>query len=140
VGGFVYFDYRFAPHFSTQFTFGISMQDGAGPNAGDNSLLLLPLPKFDLKYYVLESSSRIDPYMMVGLGLFLLTEGSRSDGSTAFGFGANAGLGVDVYFSPAVSANLAINFTSIGMVGHLGGNNGSGLFPLTTSGGIGFHF
>lgn len=140
IGGHVYFDYRFAPQFSSQFTFGVSIQNGRDGNAGDNGLILLSIPTVSFKYYLMSNSGRIDPYLGVGVGLFLITEGSRSDGTTSFGFGANAGAGIDVYLTPALSANLAGTFHSIGMIDSFGSNNGKGLFPVTAAGGLAFHF
>jgi outer membrane protein W len=140
VGGHVYFDYRFAPHFSTQFNFGVSMQDGRDSDAGDTDILLLSMPNVAFKYYFLENSGRIDPFASVGVGLFLASEGTRSNGTKAFGFGANAGVGMDFYLGRNVSAFVATQFNSIGMIDSVGGDNGKGLFPLATTGGVGIHF
>lgn len=141
LGGQVYFDYRFAPQFSSQFAFGVTLHNGRDGNAGDKGIISLSMPVVQLKYYLLSNASgRIDPYVGIGVGLYLITEGSRSDGTTAFGFGANAGAGVDIYLTPALSATVAGTFHSIGMIDSLGSNNGKGLFPVTAAGGLAFHF
>ncbi len=140
IGGQVYFDYRFAPQFSSQFSFGVTTQNGRDANAGDTDIIFFSMPSVNFKYYVLPNSGRIDPYIALGLGLYMVTEGSRGDGSKSFGFGANAGLGIDFYLTPALSANLASTFHSIGMIESFGGNNGKGLFPVTAAGGLAFHF
>lgn len=139
-GGQVYFDYRFAPQFSSQFTFGVTIQNGRDGNVGDTGLILFSMPSVQFKYYLLPNSGRIDPYLGLGVGLHLITEGSRSDGTTAFGFGANAGVGVDFYLTPALSATVSGTFHSIGMIESFGSNNGKGLFPVTAAGGLAFHF
>ena len=139
-GGHVYFDYRFAPQFSAQFTFAVTSQDGQDLNLGDNGIILFSMPAVSLKYYLLSNSGKIDPYLSLGVGLYMVTEGSRSDGSKSFGFGANAGVGVDAYLTHAISLSLASTFHSIGMIESFGKNNGKGLFPVTATGSIAFHF
>ncbi|MBI2343546.1 MAG: hypothetical protein HYV02_04360 [Deltaproteobacteria bacterium] len=140
IGGHVYFDYRFAQHLSAQFLFGVEMQDGSGPNAGDGDIIFFTMPSVLLKYYFLPSAGRIDPFAAIGIGLHLTSEGSRGDGTKAFGFGATAGLGLDCYFTPALSAYAVGTFNSIGMIDSFGSNNGKGLFPVTARGGLAFHF
>ncbi|MBI4238268.1 MAG: hypothetical protein HY696_07625 [Deltaproteobacteria bacterium] len=140
-GGHVYFDYRWAPQISTQFGIDVTTEGGKGPQAGDNDILFFAIPTVDFKYYFVKSSGRIDPYALLGIGFFMTSEGSADNGTLAMGLGANAGVGVDLYFTPAVSANIGATFHSIGMIQSLSGaNNGSGLFPVTASGSVAFHF
>lgn len=141
VGGHIYFDYRFAPQLSSQVSVHVTTENGNGITAGDNGILYFAIPSVDFKYYLFQSSGRFDPYAMLGVGFYLVSEGEQRNGSMAVGFGANAGLGFDFYLSPALSANANIAFRSIGLIdAPSGANNGSGLFPLTTSGGLAFHF
>lgn len=140
LGGHVYFDYRFAQQVSTQVTVRVTTQQGRGTNAGDRDVLYFALPTVAFKYYFLESSQRVDPYAQLGVGLHMTSEGSRADGTMAFGFGGNAGVGLDFYVTPSFSLNAAATFDSIGMVGSTGANNGAGLFPLTAVGGLAYHF
>ncbi len=140
LGGHIFFDYRWAPQISTQFSVNVTTQDGKRANSGDNDLLLFSIPTVDFKYYFLKSGGRFDPYGLLGVGFFLISEGSRSDGTFAVGFGADAGAGIDFYLTPTLSTNLAAVFHSIGMIGALKGDNGSGLFPFATTGSLAFHF
>lgn len=140
VGGHIYFDYRFAPQLSAQFTIRVTTQDGTGPQAGDQSILSLAIPEIAFKYYLFQNSTRFDPYGQLGLGFHMVSEGSRGDGTLAFGLGANVGIGADFYLTPALSLNTSLIFHSIGMIGSTGANNGAGLFPLVASGGVAYHF
>ena len=141
VGGFIYFDYRWSPQFSTQFTFLISDQDGRGISSGDDSILFMGVPTFDLKFYILKNPSRWDPYGLVGVGFFAVSEGGRSDGSQAFGIGADIGLGTDFYITERFSVGLSCIFRSIGMIDSLDGpNNGTALFPVSLMGNFAYHF
>lgn len=141
VGGFVFFDYRWSPQFSTQFTFLISDQDGTGTSAGDDNILFLGIPTFDLKFYVLRNPSRWDPYGLIGVGFFAVTEGGASNGSQAFGIGADLGVGTDFYISEKFSVGLQCIFRSIGLIDSVDGpNNGTALFPVSLMGNIAYHF
>lgn len=141
LGGHIFFDYRWAPQVSTQFTFHVTTENGKNGNAGDNDILFFTIPAITFKYYFIRDGGRFDPYGSLGVGLYMTSEGSRSDGTLAFGFGANAGLGFDCYLTPQLSAKLESTFHSIGMINALrGNNNGAGLFPITAAGSIAFHF
>jgi hypothetical protein len=141
VGGHIYFDYRFAPQLAAMVSTHVTTEDGKGITAADGDILFFAIPSIDFKYYLFSSSGRFDPYAMLGVGFYLVSEGSQRNGTMAVGFGANAGLGFDFYISPALSANANVAFRSIGLIdAPSGANNGSGLFPLTTSGGLAFHF
>ncbi|MFH1653818.1 MAG: outer membrane beta-barrel protein [Pseudomonadota bacterium] len=141
IGGQFYFDYRWSPQFSTQIGAMVTVQDGKGNNAGDNDIMLLGIPTFDLKFYLLSSPSRWDPYGFIGMGLYTLTEGSADNGTVAFGVGANLGLGCDYYISERFSVGLALVFRSIGLIDDVGGKNkGKALFPLSLTGGVAYHF
>ncbi|HPM42197.1 MAG TPA: outer membrane beta-barrel protein [bacterium] len=141
VGGFVFFDYRWSPQFSTQFTFLISDQDGTGISAGDDNILFLGIPTFDLKFYLLKNPSRWDPYGLVGVGFFMVSEGGAGNGSQAFGIGADIGLGTDFYISEKFSVGLSCIFRSIGLIDSVDGpNNGTALFPVSFQGNFAYHF
>lgn len=141
VGGHIYLDYRWSPQVSTQFTFFATTQDGKGGNSGDDDILLFALPTIDFKYYPLLSPGKWDPYGLLGIGLFLTTEGTRRDGTTAFGIGANAGVGVDLLLTEKISLNVSGVFHSVGLIdAATGRNNGTAIFPFTMSGSIAYHF
>jgi outer membrane protein W len=140
VGGFVAFDYRFHPKFSLEAGIFATLQDGSGISGGDNNILLLGIPTVDIKYYFL-ADSRWDPYTVLGFGCYTLTEGSNDNGSTAFGIGANLGLGVDYYVTSHFSLGLAATFRAIAFIESIGGDhNGSSLFPFSMAGNAAYHF
>ena len=141
VGGFVFFDYRWSPQFSTQFSFLISMEDGKGRSKGDDNIDFFGIPTFDLKFFVLSTPSRWDPYGLVGVGIFLINEGSQNNGTKAFGIGADLGLGTDFYITEKFSVGLTAIFRSIGFIDSTSsGQNGTSLFPLSLMGNLAYHF
>ena len=141
VGGYVYFDYRWSPQLSTQFNVIVTTQDGRGPDTGDNGIEFLGIPTIDFKYYVLSSESHWDPYLMIGIGLYALSEGSQDNGTFSIGYGANAGFGFDYYLTEKWSLGLATGFKGIALIDSTGGsNNGTAVFPYYLTGNVGFHF
>jgi len=141
IGGYIYFDYRWSPQFSTQFSFIVTTQDGAGISKGDDSILFFGVPSFDLKFYFLSGDSRWDPYGLIGIGFYFLSEGSTNNGTTAFGIGADVGLGVDYYLTEKFSLGLTAEFRSIGLIDSIGGDhNGTAEFPLSLMANVAFHW
>lgn len=141
VGGHLFFDYRWSPQLSTQFTVIVTTEDGEGISNGDKGIEFLGIPTFDLKYYLLSSESHWDPYLMAGLGIYAISEGTTSNGTFALGFGGNVGLGCDYYFTEKWSVGLSGSFRSIGLIDDTGGqNNGTAIFPFSMAGNVGFHF
>jgi len=141
IGGYVYFDYRWSPQFSTQFGVIVTTQDGTGISSGDNGIEFLGIPTFDLKFYILSEPSRWDPYGLIGMGVYATTEGSVNNGTWAVGIGANLGLGTDFYITEKWSVGLAFVFRSIGLITDTSGsNNGTALFPFSMMGNVAYHF
>ncbi|MFH1829287.1 MAG: outer membrane beta-barrel protein [Pseudomonadota bacterium] len=141
VGGYLYFDYRWSPQFSTQFGVLVTTQDGEGISAGDNGIEFLGIPTFDLKFYILSEPSRWDPYGLIGMGVYAVSEGSANNGTWALGIGANLGLGTDFYVTEHISLGLAFVFRSIGLIDSTSGaNNGTALFPFSMMGNFAYHF
>jgi hypothetical protein len=141
VGGYVYFDYRWSPQFSTQVGVTVTTQDGTGISAGDGGIEFLGIPTFDLKFYILSEPSRWDPYGLIGMGVYATTEGSVNNGTWAIGIGANIGLGTDFYITEKWSVGLAAIFRSIGLIDSTSGsNNGTALFPFSMMGNVAYHF
>lgn len=140
IGGYIAFDYRFHPHFSAEAGVMATIQDGTGISNGDNNILLLGMPTFDLKYYFI-TNSRWDPHALLGFGLYTLTEGSVDNGSMAFGVGANLGLGCDYYITEHVSLGLSGTFRAIAFIESIDGpRNGSSQFPFSMAGNFAYHF
>jgi outer membrane protein W len=141
IGGYIFFDYRWSPQLSTQISIMVTTEDGKGPNNGDNGIEFLGMPTFDIKYYLISSVSRWDPYLMVGVGVYAVTEGSINNGTVAVGFGANVGVGCDFYFNDRWSTGLAASFRGIGLVDDTSGpNNGKAIFPVSLMGNVAYHF
>lgn len=141
VGGYLYFDYRWSPQFSTQFGVLVTTQDGTGVSAGDGGIEFLGIPTFDLKFYILREPSRWDPYGLIGMGVYATSEGSVNNGTWAVGIGANIGLGTDFYITEQWSLGLTAIFRSIGLIDSTSGaNNGTALFPFSMMGNVAYHF
>jgi len=141
IGGIVYFDYRWSPQFSTQFGIIVSTEDGSGISDGDNGIEFLGIPTFDLKFYILSEPSRWDPYASIGMGVYAITEGTQSNGTTAVGIGANLGLGADFYITERLSLGMSAVFRSIGLIDATSGsNNGTAIFPFSMMTNIAYHF
>ena len=141
VGGYLYFDYRWSPQLSTQFSVLVTTQDGKGADSGDNGIEFLGIPTIDFKYYVLSSESHWDPYLMIGIGVYGVSEGSRDNGTFAIGYGANAGLGCDYYLTEKWSLGLTSSFRGIALIDSTkSGPNGKAIFPFSLTGNVAFHF
>ena len=141
IGGYLFFDYRWSPQFSTQVGVIVTTQDGTGISAGDGGIEFLGIPTFDLKFYLFSEPSRWDPYGLIGLGVFAVTEGSQNNGTWALGVGADIGLGTDFYLSEKWSLGLQFIFRSIGLIDSTSGsNNGTALFPFSMLGNVAYHF
>src|SRR4029434_8381403 len=80
-GGGIAFDYRFNQHWAIATSLSVFSHDGEGVSRGDNGALLLSVPNIDLKFYFFGSERRIDPYATAGIGINVLTGGSRGDNS-----------------------------------------------------------
>jgi hypothetical protein len=141
VGGYLYLDYRWSPQFSTQFGVVVTTQDGTGISNGDDGIEFLGIPTFDLKFYILSDPSRWDPYGLIGMGVYAITEGTAKNGTTAVGIGANLGIGCDFYITEKISVGMSGVFRSIGLIDSTGGaNNGTSLFPFSIMGNVAYHF
>lgn len=141
VGGEVFFDYRWSPQFSTQVSVFLTIQDGTGPNSGDDDITFMGIPTFDLKFYALTNPSRWDPYGLIGVGFFGVTEGSNHNGSKAFGVGADVGIGTDFYITEKFSVGVTAIFRSIGLIDSTSAhNNGTAQFPFSMTGNLAYHF
>lgn len=135
VGAHIYFDYRWSPELSTTASIEMLVQNGKDRDAGENNIVFMGIPTFDINYYFLTNPSRWDPYASVGVGYYVLTNGSRTRGMSS-GVGAQIGGGVHYYISTKLSAGVAAQFRSIAMLG----GGATGTFPLSLLGKIGYHF
>ncbi len=141
IGGYLFFDYRWSPQFSTQVSVLVTTQDGTGISDGDGGIEFLGIPTFDLKFYLFSEPSRWDPYGLIGLGVYAVTEGSQNNGTWAVGVGADIGLGTDFYLTEKWSLGLQFIFRSIGLIDSTSGsNNGTALFPFSMLGNVAYHF
>lgn len=135
VGAIIYFDYRWSPELSTTTTVMMLVSDGKDQDSGQSNIIFMGIPTFDIKYYFLRNPSRWDPFASVGIGYYVLTNGSVGRG-TASGLGAQLGVGTNYYISSKFSVGLAGQFRSVAMLG----NGATGTFPISFSGLVGYHF
>lgn len=135
IGALVYFDYRWSPELSTTATVTMLTQDGKDRDNGQNNIIFMGIPTFDIKYYFITNPSRWDPFALVGVGYYVVTHGSQGRG-LASGLGAQIGGGADYFLTSRLSLGLTAAFRSIGLLG----NGSTGNFPLSLDGRLGFHF
>lgn len=140
-GGFTYFQYRFAEQLAFKTGFFLTTQDGANVSSGDTGILLLGMPTLDLQYFFRQGRPKIDPYASLGTGFFMLSEGSIGNSTGGVGVGTSLGVGVDYYFSEAVSLGFEGSFRTIGIISDFGTPSSSAaIFPYSLMLSIGFHF
>ena len=135
LGAVIYFDYRWSPELSTTVTVMMLSQDGTSSDVGQNSIVFMGIPTFDIHYYFITNPSRWDPYALIGVGYYAVTHGSAGNG-VASGLGANVGGGADYYITSKISFGLNAQFHSIALLG----NGSTGSFPISLDGRFGFHF
>lgn len=135
IGALVYFDYRWSPDLSTTATVMMLTQDGDDRDAGQNNIIFMGIPTFDIKYYWINNPSRWDPFASIGVGYYVVTHGSAGRG-IASGMGAQVGVGFDYYITSRLSFGISGAFRSIALLG----SGSSGSFPLSFDGRFGFHF
>jgi len=141
IGGFTYFQYRFAEQMAFQAGFLIARQSGTNVSAGDNGMLFLGMPTLDLKYFFLSGEPRFDPFASLGTGLYFLTEGSVSNGTGGVGVGTNLGVGFDYYFTDVISAGFEGVFRTIGIISNFGTpSTSTAIFPYSLMANVAFHF
>jgi len=141
IGGHVFFNYRFAQQFAFETSFLVTTQSGANVSKGDNGILFLGMPTFDLKYYFRKNDPRFDPFAAIGLGLYWLTEGSTGNSTGGLGLGAQLGLGFDYYVTDVISLGFEGMFRSIGLITNFGTPSAStAIFPFSLQGNVAFHF
>ncbi len=141
IGGYVFFNYRFQEQFAFETSFIVTTQSGRNVSSGDNGILFLGMPTFDLKYYFLKNAPHFDPYAGVGIGLYWLTEGSTNNSTGGLGLGAQLDVGFDYYLSDVISLGFEGVFRSIGLITNFGTPSAStAIFPYTLMGNVAFHF
>jgi hypothetical protein len=96
------FGVRVNPYVGLQFNGMLTLhQGGAGTSMGG---VFMGAFTVDSLVYMLPNAQRIEPYALVGLGVFSLSGGGLQ--STLEGFGVQAGLGARVRINPALSLAL----------------------------------
>jgi len=119
----------------------VTTQDGTGADNGDNGIEFLGIPTFDLKFYIFNSESRWDPYGLIGVGVYAVSEGTQPGGTTAVGIGANLGLGVDFYVTENLSVGGKAVYRSIALIDSTSGaNNGTSIFPFSLMANVAWHW
>ena len=131
----IYFDYRWSPELSTTATVQMLNQNGSGADKGENNIVFIGIPTFDIKYYFIRTPSQLDPYASIGIGYFVVTNGQKDRG-WAHGLGAQLGGGIDYYITSKFSVGVAAQFRSVALLR----NGATGTFPVSLLGQAGFHF
>jgi len=140
-GGYTYFDYRFSDELAFQVGFMITVQNGRNVSSGDNGIIFLGMPTIALKYFFLRGQPRFDPYLSLGTGLYILTEGSIGNDTGGVGVGTNLGAGFDFYVNNTISLGMETVFRTIGIISDFGTPSASAaIFPFTLTGNVAFHF
>lgn len=137
-GGGIMVDYRFNQRWSIETDLFVSFHDGQGISNGDNNMYLLGVPTIELKFYLRGQENNIDPYLLAGLGVYVLTEGSVSNNSGGVGLGGNFGMGVDFYLLRRLSLGVAAKFRPIALI--QGNSQSTGLINFGLIGNLVFHF
>ncbi len=137
-GGGIYFDYRFNQHWSIETDLFVSFHDGKGISEGDDGALFLGVPTVELKFYPRSHEGRIDPYILAGLGIYVLTEGDIDNNSGGVGVGGNLGVGTDFYIIDHLSIGIAVKFRPVALL--QGGNTSTALINLGVLGNLAWHF
>ncbi len=137
-GGGVAFDYRFNQHWAIATSLSVFSHDGEGASRGDDGMLLLSVPNIDLKFYFFGSEHRIDPYATAGIGINVLTGGSRGDNSGGAGMGAQIGVGADFYLNNWFSLGILTQLHTVGLIRD--NSQSSALIFLRATGNFAFHF
>lgn len=137
-GGGLFFDYRFNQRWSIETDLFFSIHDGGGISAGDNNQILLGVPTVELKFYLRGQENNVDPYILAGLGVYILTEGSISNNTGGVGLGGNFGVGADFYVLHGLSLGLVAKFRPIALI--QGNSRSAGLINFGLIGNIVWHF
>lgn len=137
-GGGLFFEYRFNQRWGIETDFFITVHNGQNASTGDNGIYFLGVPSLELKFYMLPRETWVDPYVLVGLGVYVLTEGSISNNTAGAGLGGNVGLGVDFYVLKNLSIGLAAKFRPIAII--QGNSQSTGLINFGMAGNVAFHF
>ncbi len=137
-GGGVSFEYRFNQRWGLQTSLSFFSHDGEGASRGDTGILVLNVPTVDLKFYMRKQEGRVDPYLRAGLGVGVVTEGSRNNNSGGAGMTAQVGIGSDFYFNDWFSLGIDNQFRTFGIF--RGSSQSSALMFFTTVGNFTFHF
>ena len=137
-GGGIFFDYSFNQRWSIETDLFVTMHKGEGASTGDKDIFLLGVPTAELKFYLRGKENSVDPYILAGLGVYVLTEGSVSNNSGGVGLGGNFGIGVDFYLMQRLSLGLAAKFRPIAII--QGNSQSTGLINFGLIGNLVWHF
>ena len=141
IGGGAFFDYRFNHRYSIALEAFVILQDGRGTSAGEGSLNFFGMPTSTIKMYFLNNTTVIDPYFGIGLGLYMLTEGSISNNTFGIGIGAQIEVGVDFNVTDNLLFSVGGAYRSVGLINSFSGPaNASTFMPYTLFGRIGYRF
>lgn len=141
IGAGLFFDNRFNERFSIAIeAFGIT-QDGDGADSAEGSIEFFAIPTATIKLYPLNTTSKVDPYIGIGIGLYLLTEGNVNNDSFGIGLGAQIETGLDYLVTDTLTLSVGGVYRSVGLLNSLSGTaNATTYMPYTLFGRIGYKF
>lgn len=141
IGGGVFFDNRFNDRFSIAIEAFAITQDGDGASGAENSIEFLGIPTATIKLYLLGATSKFDPYIGIGIGVYALTEGSIDNSSFGLGIGAQIETGLDYVLTDTLALSVGGVYRSVGLLNSLSGTaNATTYMPYTLFGRIGYKF
>lgn len=141
IGGGVFFDNRFNDRFSIAIESFAVTQDGKGASSAENSIEFLAIPTATIKLYLLGATTKLDPYVGIGIGLYLLTEGEVDNSSFGLGLGAQIETGLDYLITDTLTLSVGGVYRSVGLLNSFSGTaNATTYMPYTLFGRIGYKF
>ncbi|MBF0491391.1 MAG: outer membrane beta-barrel protein [Deltaproteobacteria bacterium] len=137
-GGGIALDWRFNQRWALSTRLAVFEHDGEGLSKGNNGMLFLNLPDVLLKFHFFGDEKRFDPYALAGIGLGVLTGGSKGDNSAGAGLTATVGIGADYYLSDSFSLGLSGEFKTFGLI--RSDSESSALIFISALGHVSWHF
>lgn len=141
IGGGAFFDYRFNQRFSIQVESFVIFQDGDRASVAEGGIEFYAMPATTLKIYPFKNAARFDPYFGLGLGLYMLSEGSLNNNTFGLGLGAQIETGLDFNLTDNLLFAVGGTYRSVGLLNSFKGTaNASTYMPYTLFGRIGYRF
>ncbi|MCB1214646.1 MAG: outer membrane beta-barrel protein [Deltaproteobacteria bacterium] len=125
--------YRFNQRWALETNLSASFHDGRDAFENDSGIFL-SLPTAELKLYLFGQESKVEPYVLAGLGIYVLTEGALNNNTGGVGLGGTFGAGLDYYLSDRFSLGFAAKFRPTALIQGNGASTGLINFATIISG------